>query len=394
MFLGRTDLLAQSVPDHSKATATTEKSPLTTIPFERGIFAFVPVVKVKINDQESCFLAVDSGAYGVQITPELAYKLKLPVKPREGGSAVLNGLGDKQTILISQEAYINSIKIRDIELTNIKASISALPLNTSEIDGLLGSELFENFVVQLNYDKYEILLFEPKQFSYRGNGITLPITFASTTPIITAKIDGLDAQFNLDTGSSRRLTLFKPFINRFDLRKRYPKRIEVDSGQAIGGPTRAELTRANLLKLGNIEIHRPLIELTLQKGGFATSFSVDGNIGAGLLQRFNTTFDYKRQQLILEKNSHFNDPFIFVYYGMAVFPKTGLVTEIEELGLFYRAGIRKGDKIVAIDGFAFDKMKIEDYARRLDKKLGDQIRMTVQRGDQQREVVITVEEAL
>ena len=57
----------------------------------------------------------------------------------------------------------------------------------------------------------------------------------------------------------------------------------------MGGAARSLVTRAKVLRLGKVEVQAPVTELSLQKKGAFVSPYVAGNVGAGVLKRFNIT---------------------------------------------------------------------------------------------------------
>jgi C-terminal processing protease CtpA/Prc len=76
------------------------------------------------------------------------------------------------------------------------------------------------------------------------------------------------------------------------------------------------------------------------------------NIGGALLNRFDCTFDYAHQQLLLAKNAHFDAPFSYDRSGLFLIDQNGTYTVLAVLPgtAAASAGLGKGDAIVTIDG--------------------------------------------
>jgi len=49
-------------------------------------------------------------------------------------------------------------------------------------DGLVGSDLFFRYVVDVDYARHRLSLYEPRGFRYAGAGTPIPLTFAKHVP--------------------------------------------------------------------------------------------------------------------------------------------------------------------------------------------------------------------
>jgi predicted metalloprotease with PDZ domain len=120
----------------------------------------------------------------------------------------------------------------------------------------------------------------------------------------------------------------------------------------VGGTVRGLLTRAGVLRLGTVEVAAPVMELSLQAEGAFTDPYVAGNVGAGVLKRFNITFDYGNQRLIFERNA--NDARRDAYNRAGIWLNLGAkgyeVVDVVAGGPAAEAGLAVGDTIVAVDG--------------------------------------------
>jgi C-terminal processing protease CtpA/Prc len=79
---------------------------------------------------------------------------------------------------------------------------------------------------------------------------------------------------------------------------------------------------------------------------------VAGNVGAGVLKRFNITFDYPHQQLIFEPNANHDKPDVFDRSGMWLNQSADgfEVMDVIPGGPAATAGIKIGDRVLTIDG--------------------------------------------
>jgi hypothetical protein len=52
-----------------------------------------------------------------------------------------------------------------------------------KIDGVLGSEFFERFVVEIDYDKKRLIIYDPKTYHYHGKGRSYRLKSTDTTSL-------------------------------------------------------------------------------------------------------------------------------------------------------------------------------------------------------------------
>jgi len=110
-------------------------------------------LKVKINGKKKARLILDTGATSVQISSEIAEKLKINVSK---GKKVQCTLADGSVV------WARSIMLDEIELDNVSVKdVSALVIENSidqDSDGLLGMSFLNNFIFQIDTDKDLLIL--------------------------------------------------------------------------------------------------------------------------------------------------------------------------------------------------------------------------------------------
>jgi hypothetical protein len=212
---------------------------------------------------------------------------------------------------------------------------------------------------------------------------------------VAGEIDGIAGKFDIDTGSRSSLDLLGPFVKKHDLVNHYGAKVEAVTGWGVGGAARSLLTRAKVLKLCGVEIDYPVTELSLQKKGSFTSEYVAGNVGAGVLKRFNITFDYPNQKLIFERNANFADADVFDRSGMWLNQSGGMfeVADVIPAGAAAGAGLKVGDKIQAIDGQSVAELKLPEVRHRFrSEPAGTKMKLKVQSGVQSHEVELVLKD--
>jgi hypothetical protein len=316
------------------------------VPFELAnnhIFAEVKLAGRAVT------LLVDTGGINA-ITPELARELGLEVRGELEG----RGVGEKKVDV--GVAQIARVELGDAFLENQTFYVIPLdPLSAVEgrdARGIVGYEVFRRFIARIDYDERKLTLHDPARFSYQGAGIAVPIAFDDHTPRIEAEVDGLRGWFDLDTGSRSSLVLAAPFAAAHGLQARYAPRFTATTGWGVGGASRSQLARAKSLRIAGFELSEPVTLLSTQKAGSFAASDIAGNIGGGILKRFDLTLDYEHQRIFFEPNSQFDAPDVFDRSGMWL-NDAGDALEVMDVtagGPAERAGVRVGERVRAIDG--------------------------------------------
>jgi C-terminal processing protease CtpA/Prc len=147
--------------------------------------------------------------------------------------------------------------------------------------------------------------------------------------------------------------------------------------------------------LGSVVVPEPIIVLSqATKGSFANPYEA-GNIGAGVLKRFNVTFDYERQQVILEKNANFDHRDEYDKSGLWLHLVDGAWEVIEAApgSPAAAAGLRAGDRILKVGGQTPADLSLSDLRQKLrESPVGTEISLTVQSGGETRIVPLILRE--
>jgi hypothetical protein len=282
---------------------------------------------------------------------------------------------------------IGPVKLADLSIM----SLALAPVENTvgrRMDGILGAEFFRRFVVEIDFLKKELSLYEPREFSYQGTGEILPLSFRDNHPYVKAKLllpgrEAIEGEFVIDSGSNFPLILLPAFVERYQIRQSVPSARSV-FGRGVGGEISMPLGRANQLELGRFKISQPVT--ALPREGFFAASGKAGNIGAAILRRFKVVFDYTRSRVILESNERFTDPYVYDMSGLQ------LVTEGPDfiLARIHRvlpdspaadAGLKPEDEIVTVNGRAVSELRLPGIREML--RLPDkQYQLQIKRGQQ------------
>ena len=336
-------LPAPPPPDFSLAGGKTS----TTVPFE--LLNNHIYVDVKLNGKGPYRLMCDTGGANV-VTPELAKELGLSSE----GAFEGRGVGEKSEDM--GVTKVEKLQIGDATIANQVFLVFALgpfaAVEGAPQFGLVGYEVFKRFVATVDYEKRLLTLSLPSAFEYRGTGTIVPFTFNEHIPQVEGSLDGISGKFDIDTGARGSVTILAPFAEKNGLTEHYGAKVAAVTGWGVGGPARGLVTRARTLRLGTLEVVGPVVDLSQQKKGAFIDPYVAGNVGAGVLKRFNVTFDYGRQRLIFEPNANYARPDAYDRAGMWINrgPEGFEVVDVVAGGPAEEAGLKVGDRITAIGG--------------------------------------------
>jgi hypothetical protein len=372
-------------PDFEMAGGRTS----TTLPF--ALINNHIYLDVRLDGQGPFRFLCDTGGANI-VTPEVAKELGLKAE----GAIEGTGVGEK-----SEDVGFTKVGALLVGDTTLKDQVFAVfdlsslrAVEDVPVQGLIGYEVFKRFIVAIDYEHSRLTLTAPSAFAYEGKGTVVPFKFDGTIPEVQGEIDGLPGKFHIDTGSRSSLTILAPFAQSHDLKTRYGAKVEAVTGWGVGGAARGLVARAKVLKLGNVSVDGPLIELSLQsKGSFIDPY-VAGNVGAGILKRFNIIFDYGRQQMIFEPNANSSHPEGYDRAGMWLNMSGSdafLVVDVTAASPAAEAGLKAGDMILSLDGRTPAELPLwQARAKLRSDPVGTRVRLLVRSDGREREVELVL----
>jgi hypothetical protein len=359
----------------------------TTVPLE--LINNHMYVEVKLNGKSYDFL-FDTGGRNV-VTPTTARELGLTTQ----GALQGGGVGEKsEDFGLTKVAHMTIGAAHLDDQTFLVIALESLgAVEGRPVTGIFGYEVFKRFIVRTDYEKQQITLSDPGSFKYSGSGTRVPFTFIDTQPVVDGEIDGLKGTFTLDTGSRASLDLSSPFVLRNDLVQRWSANFHGVAGWGAGGVARASFARPKMFLLGGIPIPDPVVGLSEQRKGAESDIYVAGNVGAGILKRFNIVWDYPHLQIFFERNANYAQPDVFDRAGLwANLGDHGFtVVDVFSGGPADRAGLKAGDDIVSVDGrIAGGEMSLPEFRQYAKRAPGTTLTLSILRGNQSLQLKITL----
>jgi predicted aspartyl protease len=369
-------------------SATARAAEAITVPMQlHGVHIFLSIA---INGKPATFV-LDTGASANVITPQAVERLHLTP-------------GTEQTPLTGAAAKVGSVpnvKIASVEIGAFRmqdqvAYVIPLP-EALECDGLLGAPFFQQQIVTIDYEHFQLTITPRSSFKPPANGAVLGLHFIGNTPFIEADADGCKGSFRIDTGAGNGITLFGGFVDRSHMKGKYTPSIRLVTGRGVGGLLYGDLIRLPEFTIGPYHFAKPVTELSRQTAGTFGDKQNAGNVGGEVWQRFTITFDYARQKVYLVPNGNFDTPFITPRSGLAVDTEKGLniVRDVTPNSPGTEAGIVPGDIVTAVDGVPIEQIKPFDFTAILRRDPGTKVRLRLRSADKtERETTLTLRDLL
>ncbi|MEP2280424.1 aspartyl protease family protein [Maribacter sp.] len=384
------------------------------------------VIPINVNGTELSFV-LDSGV-GTPILFNLADQDSIQLN--NVTEITINGLGEGEPINALKSTG-NFIQMGDVKNVSqniyvvMDAGINFSPSLGVPVHGIIGYDLFKDFVVDINYIKRTIKFHDPELYKYKKSKNTRIVDMSVIRKkayldafVMINKDDEIPVKMLLDTGSSDAVWLFE------DERIQLPDKHYQDFlGKGLAGNIYGKRTKINHLKISDFVLSDakaafPDMETFTTISDFGGR---NGSLGGEVIKRFNVVFDYKNEKLILTKNANFSKMFQYNVSGIDLqhagmryvseritnsngvvnsdaktygdvqiilqgATRLSLVPEIIVSGIrqgspAHSAGLREGDVILAVNGRRIHRYKLQEIMHMLNVKKDKKIKVLVERYD-------------
>jgi len=350
------------------------------------------IIPVTINESDTLNFILDTGVRFPIIT-ELPFVNKLnlnylmPVQ--------VKGLGEGHE-LTAYRSGNNTMKLNGLTARNqevqmiIDENFQISHMLGIPVHGLIGFNLFKDYIVKVDYPSEKITLFKPEYYKYRDRrkDIIMPLHLENNKPfvrtsIVTEDLQEVPVKLLVDTGASDAIWLSEKSDERIDLPD---KNIDTFLGRGLNGNVYGTKGRIDGIWVGPLILSKPIVafpnsDLIEQ---LISSNDRNGTLGAEILRRFIVTIDYRNSRLTLRPTSRVKEDFNYNMSGMEVInPVPGLpiftITDIRENSPAYFAGLKENDQILSLNWSNHKSMELNDINLLLQSRENKKIRVKVLR---------------
>lgn len=328
----------------------------------------------------------------------------------------------------------NTFKIKNIVNNNqqvyviLDKGMNFSPSLGFPVHGIIGYDLFRDFVVDINYNAQVLRFYDPAHYKKSKNRKVahLPLDIIEgkayvDAMVITQEEQEVPVKLLVDTGSGDAIWLFKDKEAGLGVPV---KNFEDYLGKGLNGDIFGRRTKIKGIKIGDFTLEDV-------KAAFPDLASYDaiknlgdrnGSLGGEILKRFDIVFNYANGSISLKKNGNFYSPFHYNMSGIEVqhngvryiaekiketrpvsgnsddnfgnvqllmedVTRLSLVPEIIVSGIragspAEEAGLKAGDIILAINGKPIHRYKLQEVVKMLNEKEGKRIQVLIERYNQ------------
>ena len=269
-------------------------------------------------------------------------------------------------------------------------------------EGTLGNDFFQRLVVEVDYGRHTVRLYDPGMYHYSGQGTVLHLTFPNGVPVVRAKFvepkgKTLEADFAVDTALDASVVISDRYAGAHRLLRSHWRTIsavdpELDASQTV------LVGRLKEFELGRYDADNAIATVSRADLAWMSGEKIAGAIGGGMLSRFKVVFDYPHQQMIVEPTAHFSDEEEEDKSGVSVVARgNGLKTfEIVNVAAgtpAASAGLQKGDIIAGIDTDAAADLDLAQV-RDLFRQVGHKYNLLIDRGGKMLQIMMEMRRLL
>lgn len=383
------------------------------------------IIPMEINGSELSFI-LDSGV-GRPILFNISDQDSIQIN--NVSEITIRGLGQGEPIQALRSRN-NFFKMGKVENRNqqlyvvMDKDLNFSPSLGIPVHGIIGYDLFCDFVVEINYGSNIIKFYDPEFYQYKNSkrDETLPLHIIKKKAYIDGTVylstrGEVPVKMLLDTGSSDSIWLFE------DENIEIPDKSYDDFlGRGLSGNIFGKRTMVNSIKIGRFTLKNAKAAFPDMEsfGDIVSLGNRNGSVGGEVLKRFNIVFDYPGNKITFRKNRNFKLPFQYNMSGIQLQhnglryvsesisnargivendkkgsfgnvqilfeaqTRLSLVPEIVVSGIragspAETAGLQEGDVILAVNGKNVHRYKLQEITQMLNEKEGKKIRVLIER---------------
>lgn len=223
-----------------------------------------------------------------------------------------------------------------------------------DIHGIIGNDLFSQFVVELDYSTKVVNLYRPDKFKPRKlwHGLNMDISGGKPFIHVQSGFSEDSIRLMIDSGASHAVLLDSKQTGVPIPEKTIPARL----GAGLGGEIQGILGRLDKISIAGYDFHSVLVSIPYHDSysQLIKRGSRLGTIGGEILGRLDPIFDYQRNRVYFSKNGEFRRQFEADMTGIDLIVKgrfldTLMIDYITHGSPADKIGLKAGDQVVSIN---------------------------------------------
>lgn len=254
------------------------------------------------NTADSLHFIFDTGAEVTTLHEGTAKKLDLKGR-QEGGVSGTNDVMIKVGTITLNVLYLDRIR-----LPYVKAYLENLQefrKGTIPIDGIIGVDLLKAYIVKIDYENRQLLLYRPGKTPPGVKGQLIPIKLNFATPVLDAAIklpDGqtLTSRYHFISGGEYGILFNWPYVEKHRLNTLLPA-LNTEKVQDLIKTLTYTNTSLPSLTMGPQHVEEVPASYSEDVNDAGSLSEVAGSIGFYVWRQFRSiTINYARRELFLE----------------------------------------------------------------------------------------------
>ncbi|MBK8700963.1 MAG: aspartyl protease family protein [Saprospiraceae bacterium] len=260
-----------------------------------------------------------------------------------------------------------------------------------QVHGILGADFFKGLLVEINYKKQYLQIFDPRKFNWKSlkKHTLLETVFSDGKPYVmgtvsTGQGDSAKIRLLVDTGASISLLLHNDTHPSLHLP---PGAIRGNLGKGLSGNLTGYVGRIPGFYLSGFEFPQVIsyfqeYNTSLLRDSIAVKRN--GIIGNFLLDRFNVVIDYVNEAMYLKAEKKYNRNFKYDRSGLVILAhgadfRDFVVNDVIEGSPADLAGVKADDVITKIGFTGRRTLTLDKINSKLSGKVGKKIKFKVKR---------------
>lgn len=338
------------------------------------------LLPVSYKDKQLLFF-LDTGA---SITAfDIAFEKELG-NPKKTVGGITAGGKTALPVYNAPEAYLGPYNLKDYNEV-LCTDMTMLSFVAGEkISGIIGMNFLKKHCVQIDADNSKLTIYNSPLERTDNLGQQFSLKFDRDIPFLYSSIDGIrQTSFLIDLGADSDIMLQ---TNEFEnLVKNKKLQTTETLAETATGTVKARLSRLDRFQLGQYEYK----DLLLEQG-------VNNILGLQFMARHLVTMDFPNEKIYFKKGENFSHIYQSDMSGLHLLKIDGNITvySVDKGSPAETAGIKSHDVIVSVQGKEAGQFHITQIRDILSSEDGKKISLTIKRGDQTQDVVVTLKKKI